>query len=440
MKKRRALGWFWFGLGGDLQLVASLSITELFIFVAAPLLFFKEQSYMKRNGIMPFFYLSLALVLGCVIACLENHTPGEFALRGMAVCCLMPCAIIVTHWMLRNDMSGLKWFFVGGALSGVLCTFVFQKAVEVSMMGSTAEEIMGGATYWIHRLGPFITMPSKGWYLSCPILYSIGAPLFLAVFSMLTSISGRGAAVRAIASAALVLIGGKKRSSIRSHVCRHFWIIVLVGFLGAFAVKQTYQIAATSGWLGEKALDKYEEQTKGKTGFMALLLGGRMQSFCGLLACIDKPLVGFGPWAQDEVGYQAKFLLKYGDAEDYDNYMRLHAINNSLGYVRARNLIPCHSVVTQLWLWCGISGLLFCLYIFYALLRYMREDCWAVPQWYFWIGASVPGLFWDMCFNPLEGRVALPMIVVACLIVRAVRKGQMVLPEIMYEEILKSEH
>lgn len=444
MRNKRAFGWFLFGLGGQLQIIASLSFTELFVFVAAPLLFTRERFYMKRNGIMPFFYLSLALVVGGVVACVANRTAPMFVLRGMAVCCLMPCSIIVTHWMFRKDMSGLKWSFVGGALSGVLCTFVFQKSVEVSTLSggmvdaNTASDIMAGATYWIHRLGAFLTLPAKGWYLNCPTLYCVGAPLFMAGFSLLTSVSGRGAAARAIASAVLVLLGGKQRVTIKNRICRNFWLIVLIGFLGAFFVKQGYQTAATNGWLGEGARVKYESQTKGKTSLMALLLGGRMESFCGLLACVDRPIVGFGPWAQDHSGYQAAFLAKYGDPIDYENYLRSVAYAEAHGFGRL-NLIPCHAVVTELWLWYGIFGLLFCLYVFYVMLRYLKQDCWAVPQWYFWLGASITGTFWDMCFNPLSGRVGIPMLVVACLLVRAIRKGAVKMPYEMCLEIERNE-
>lgn len=444
MQNKRALGWFLFGLGGQLQIVASLSFTELFVFIAAPFLFSSERKYMKRNGVMPFFYLSLALVGGCITACLVNHTQMSFVLRGMAVCCLMPCSIVVTHWMLRNDLDGLKWSFLGGAISGILSTFVFQKSVEVSMLAggvqgaNAAADIMGGATYWIHRLGAFITLPARGWYLKCPLLYCIGAPLFMAAYSMLTSVSGRGSAARAIASAALILIGGKKRSSIRNRICRNFWMIVATGVLGAFVVKQSYQMAATRGWLGEGARIKYEAQTKGRTSILALLMGGRMESFCGLFACCDNPIVGLGPWARDDHGYVTEFMSKYADQEDYARYLQSIAFANANGIVRLQ-LIPCHSVVTSFWLWYGIFGLLFCLYIFYALVRYLKQDCWAVPQWYFWIGASIPGIFWDMFFNPLDSRVGLPMLVVACLIVRSVRKGFMPLPYEMLKAIEKVE-
>lgn len=438
MKNKRAFGWFLFGLGGQLQIVASLSFSELFVFVIAPFLFVKEQFFMKRDGVMPFFYLSLALVFGCIVACIANHTAPVFVLRGLAVCCLMPCSIIVSHWMFRKNMSGVKWYFLGGAISGVLCTFVFQKSVEMGTSGEgltgmdMSAHIMAGATYWIHRLNAFVTLPMKGWYLNCPIFYCIGGPLFMAGFSLLTSVSGRGSASRAIASAVLVLIGNKRQWTIRNRICRHFGMIVLVGFIGAFCVKQGYQIAATNGWLGEAALKKYESQTKGDTRLIALLLGGRMESFCGLIACVDKPIIGFGPWAMDNGGYQGKFLSKYGNQEDYMNYLR-HSSRGAVG------LIPCHAVITELWLWYGIFGLLFCIYILFVMLRYLKQDCWAVPQWYFWLAASIPGMFWDMCFNPLMGRIFLPMFVVACLMVRAVRKGTFLPPLEMQQEIVKNE-
>lgn len=436
--KNRSLLWFLFGLGGQLQIIASLSFTELFVFVTAPFLFSREYGYMKRNGVMPFFYVSLALVLGCIIACISNKTEPIFALRGLAVCCLMPCSIVVMHWMLRNNMHGLKWSFVGGALSGFLSTFIFQKSVEVVMLGNSAKEIMSGATYWIHRLGALVIIPAKGWYLSCPILYSIGAPLFMAGFSLLTSTSGRGSAARAIASAVLVLIGGKKRLNIKRRICRNFYFILIIGLLGAFAVKHGYQLSASSGWLGEAAMEKYEKQTKGDKSLKALLLGGRMESFCGLLACVDKPIVGFGPWAFDTNGYQEEFLSRYANEEDYRSYMK-NVVYSRTGGSSSLRLIPCHSVVTQLWLWYGIAGLIFCMYIFYVILRYLKQDCWCVPQWFFWLAASTPGVLWNMFFNPLSSRVGLCLLVVACLMVRAVRKGRQELPYCMIEEIQKSE-
>lgn len=444
MIRNTKLLFFLFGLGGQLQVVASLSFTEIFVYLAGPLLFTRELPYMKRNGIMPFWWLSMAVVANCVVAIIANHTPFQGALRGMAVVCLLPCAIVVGHWMLRKDMNGFKWLLVGGAISTVLCTFVFHKSVEVAMLArgaSSSEEvseaIMGGPVFWIGRLGAWATLFPKGWYLQCPTLLAAGLPLGMAFFSLLTSASGRSAALGALGSAVLVVLGGKRSQTIKKRICKNFWLLCLAGIATIFIFKTVYQIAASSGALGEQARTKYENQTQGDTSIKKLLLGGRMESFCGLIACIDKPIVGFGPWAQDRFGYTAEFLEKYGTYDDYMNYLRSEQYGLMMGY--DAHLIPCHAYITQFWLWYGIFGLIFWLYVVFVLVRYLRQDCYAVPQWYMWLAASIPGFMWGIFFSPFSERVGVMVFVVAVLMVRAVRKGTQPLPTEMVVELQKIE-
>ena len=443
MHKKHTLAWLLFGLGSQLQIIASLSFTELFVFATAPFIFLRENDYMKRNGIMPFFWLSLLVVVGCVVACLENHTEPVFVLRGMAVTCLLPCTVVVGHWMLRRDMGGFKWMLIGTAISGVLCTFVFQRSVEVwSLAGGVAGEsavdaIMSGPIYWIGRLNAMLGAIPKGWYLQCPMFVSLGIPLFMAGFSMLTSASGRAAALGAIGTVVILLIGGKKRKAIRSKLCNKFGLWCCVAIIGIFCIHTLYRVAATQGWLGEEALIKYEQQTQGDTSIKKLLLGGRMESFCGLIACVDKPIVGFGPWAKDDGGYIGEFLSKYGTFKDYQGYIR--ATERQLSQGMTVHMIPVHAYITEFWCWFGIFGLLFWVYVIFVLLRYLKQDCWVVPQWFMWIAASIPGYFWGIFFSPWSDRIGGIVFVVACLMARAVRMGVQPLPDYMEEEIFKVE-
>ena len=121
-----SLPLFLLGLGSQLQIIASLSMAEAFALAAAPILFFSELPYMRRNGVMPLFWLSLLVLFGCVIACWANHTAFDYVLRGMAMTSLMPCSIVVSHWALRKNMNGFKWWILGGLLSGIVCIFVFR--------------------------------------------------------------------------------------------------------------------------------------------------------------------------------------------------------------------------------------------------------------------------------------------------------------------------
>ena len=443
MQKKHTLAWFLFGLGSQLQIFASLSFTELFVFAAAPFIFLKEKDYMSRNGIMPFFWLSMLVVVGCVVACIVNHTEAMFVLRGMAVTCLLPCTVVVGHWMLRRDMGGFKWMLIGVALSSILCTFIFQKHGEVAQLvggvsGSDAiEAIMSGPIYWITRLGYILNSIPKGWYLQCPLIVSVAISFFMVAFSMITSASGRSAALCALGTVAILLIGGKKRETIRRRLCSKFRLWCCIAVVGVFCMHTLYRVSATQGWLGEDALNKYEQQTQGDNSIKALMLGGRMDAFCGLIACVDKPIVGFGPWAEDRYGYIGEFLDKYGTVEDSVNYYK--SVEWRLSHGRNMRMIPCHAYLTEFWLWYGIFGLVFWIYIIFVLIRYLKQDCWVVPQWFMWIAASIPGYFWGIFFSPWNDRVGGIVFVVACLMARAVRLGIQPLPDYMEEEIFKVE-
>ena len=441
MQKKHTLALFLFGLGSQLQLLGtSLSITESFVLASFPFVVFHEWPYMKRNRVLTLFWLAAATVVGCVIASFVNHTGWWAMLRGMAVTVIMTCSIVVGHWLLRRNMNGFKWMLLGVALSGIISTFYFMKSVEVSQMGGlgakvTAEDIMSGPIFWISRIRPFAMLIPSGWYLQCPILVSTLIPVAFGLFAILSTASGRSAALSALAAAALVLVGGKRQRTIM-RVCRNFWKLMLISVVAVFLAKNLYSLAASSGWLGEKSRLKYEKQTQGDTSMMRLLLGGRMESFCGLIACVDKPIVGFGPWAIDRDGYTSEFLRRYGTYEDYENILRMEADARERGQ---QSLIPCHAYITEFWLWYGIAGLLFWLYVIFVFVRFLRQDCWVVPQWYMWLAAGIPGYCWGIFFSPLGERAINMMFIVACLMARAVRLGMQPLPNYMKEEIFKVE-
>ena len=331
---------------------------------------------------------------------------------------------------------------IGGAISSILCTFIFQKSVEVSMLAggdageAAVEAIMSGPIYWISRLNAMLLAIPKGWYINCPIIVSAAVPVFMTAFSLLTSASGRSGALAAAGTFALVVLGGKKPFSIRRNICNRFWLLAALAVIGIAVAKFAYQISAEQGWLGEEARKKYEMQTKGDKSLKALLLGGRMESFCGLIACADKPIIGFGPWAKDEGGYIDEFLRKYASAEDYESYIKSVSWYLSQGRTDP-HMIPCHAYLTMFWVSYGIFGLLFWIYVIFVLLRYIKQDCWAVPQWYMWLAASIPGYLWNIFFSPWSARVSSVLFVVACLMARAVRQRRCLLPPEMIREIEK---
>lgn len=441
MNRKMTCLWFLLGLGLKLQVVASLSITEMIVLLSAPYLFLKDYHQLRKDGIWVFFVLSLMVIVGCVISSIANHTPPKYVLRGVAVTCIVSCSIIFSHWILRRDPGGFKWFILAIPLSAIISTFYFKASVETAMLGESSEEIMSGPIFWISRLNHFVLAPTKGWYLQIPFCVNVLAPLFMAGFAMLTSISGRSSALTAIAFSIIVVIGGKTRRSM-SRISRHFGLMVVLGFVLIGAAYMGYKVSAMAGWLGEDARRKYEVQSDGgEGGILRLILGGRGGSFIGLLACRDKPILGWGPWAKDANGYTEEFVTRFGTMEDVIdlNKAMLSQWYNADVYGIGGRMLPCHAYITEFWAWYGVWGLVFWLYIIYVLLRHLKQDIAAVPQWFAWLACSIPGMFWGMFFSPFSDRVSIPLSVVACLMARAVRKGQFMLPREMMVEIEKVE-
>lgn len=434
MHKKLSFLWFLLGLGSRLQVFFSLSMSEILVLTLAPFLFSNEILYMKRHGVMNFLLITLLLFCGCIISLIANHAVSFQIIRGVAITGILICAVIVGHHMLRRNPDGLKWYFIGAMLSGFVCIFIFQRSVEVTMAGGTdVESIMSGPLFWIQRLRAILVTPLMAFYLKMPFAYLVGVPIFMAIFSILSSASGRSAALSFIGAAVIVLIGGKKRKSM-AKLGRHFMLLFICAVVGIFMVKYLYQWGALSGYLGEEARIKYEQQTKGGNGIISLLIGGRLDSFVALLAIADSPILGKGYWAPDTEGYYETFLSRYGSPEDFEQYLVRRAFFAKKGLYRER-LISCHSHITSFWLWYGLPGLLFWLYVIYVIFRFLRYDAAVVPQWYYWLAAGVPGLMWHIFFSPFDSRIDLPLLVCGMLLARAVRLGQYRLPYEMIREI-----
>lgn len=439
MKTRFSLLWFILGLGNQLQVLFSLSISEILILLMAPFLVFSEIPHMKRHGVMPFFWVTVLLFCGCVVSLVVNHAEFYQIIRGVSITGILICAVIVGHYMLRNNPEGLKWFFIGALLSGFISIFAFQRSVEVAEGGGADfESIMSVKLFWIRRLSLLILTPLLAFYLRMPLVYSIWAPLSLALFSILTSTSGRSASLAFLGAAAVVVIGGKKRKSM-SRLGKHFTLLFCCAVVGIFLIKAVYQWAALNNYLGDEARTKYEQQTAGGTGIVQLLIGGRADAFIGLLAVADSPIVGKGYWARDTERYRERFLEKYGTVEDYEHYKNYMSYLLKNGFTFDRGIIPCHSHITSFWLWYGLPGLLFWLYAIYVIFRFLRQDVAIIPQWYYWLAASVPGLMWHIFFSPFHDRVEFPLMVVAMLLARAIRLGKYQIPFDMISEIENNE-
>lgn len=124
-------------------------------------------------------------------------------------------------------------------------------------------------------------------------------------------------------------------------------LIASAVLLSGWGFQQAYEHAAVSGWLGSKALSKYEEQHAGKGG---VLLGGRSEILSSGQAILDSPIIGHGSWARDPK-YKAIMRERMGE------------LGYKEGYDDGDDLIPTHSFIFGAWVEAGIVGAFFWFWI-----------------------------------------------------------------------------
>ena len=424
----------------QIHVMGSIGISELVIFMLAPFVFLSTYNTLRVEGFLTIVWLSLLACLGCLVGSWLAGTHPLSMMKGIASPYAVFACTVVFHSLLRKNLNGLKWVLLGFALSKIVNIFVFQPETDVVRGGVKLEGdaaialVTGGVLFWSTRVSTFLTLPIRGWYLQMPTWYSALAPLFVGIFYLLYSGgSGRSAALALFLSAAFLVMGRKSRKRMRS-VKKHLLLTLTCMVLVVLTFSVAYRFAAPKGLLGEDVQKKYERiDDKAQKSIIGLLISGRLHTFTGLRACFDKPIMGFGAKAIDIWGYTEEMLDRYGNAQDYENYKT--ASMKGLAHV-----IPAHSHIVAGWLDDGILGLLMWCYILYLIYRFFAKCTDVIPQWYGYFAITIPGAVWDIFFSPFGGRVEMGLLVTCLLLVMAIRRGRLQIPDMMEYETFSHAH
>lgn len=441
MKRKTDIPLFLFGLFSMTQIsvIGSIGISELVCFLVAPFLFAANYGRLKSTGFIIVPRLALLACTGCALSSFHNATVFPLFIRGMASTYSLFATPVVLFALLHENLRGIKWIFVGVACSLIVNVFVFQTGYELSgyaggeVSSDTATNIMHGTLFWLQRITSWLMVPVYGWYLSTPTPYSAVAPIVMSIHTLMTTESGRSATMTAVGAVALILLGRKKIRSML-WVQRHLVLLAILGGVVLFTMKSVYVYLGEERLLNEKAMRKYENQSKQGTGFLKLLIGGRAGFFAGLRACCDNPFWGFGPWARDEKEYYKEFLAKYGDAEDYDRFTMEYEKHRARGGVAG--LMPAHSHIVGFWVNYGLLGLPFWVYIFCCMIRHFRKNMAAIPQWYGYFAYYLPLNLWHIFFSPYGNRIEDCVFVTCLMLADAVRRQKIPLSDDMGAEAI----
>lgn len=171
-----------------------------------------------------------------------------------------------------------------------------------------------------------------------------------------------------------------------------------------------YDQLTAAGIFGVDAQRKNEDQTNG--GTVNILLGGRSESLVSLGAIADAPIFGHGSWAQDREYF-------------YEYVVELRKIGNHNDVTANGFLIPTHSILLGSWVYNGIAGGLFWIFILIIAIRAAVVALFGQVQVSVVENLIIFMMMWDIFFSPFgQARRCTEAIyiIVACqVLVRASR-------------------
>ncbi|MBI5962794.1 MAG: hypothetical protein HY863_04915 [Chloroflexi bacterium] len=168
-------------------------------------------------------------------------------------------------------------------------------------------------------------------------------------------------------------------------------MIILLLFTAIGGIVQGYGYMVEQGYLGDVARNLYLTQSSGEYG---ILLGGRREWLPATHAILDSPIIGYGSYARNtEYG---QYLYELADLGYVVNNAQLEI------YLATRNFIPTHSHLLQGWVWAGLAGGIFWLFILVLIIRTMIM-AYRYPSALFTVTIFL-GFYaiWSVLFSPLS--------------------------------------
>lgn len=427
MQTKNRSSAFWLFLLGmfsltQVNLGGYLAISEILCLLIGPIMFFRDISVFKRDGIMPVFWLLFLWLCGAVFVDLKVHSPLPAMLRGIAVPIVVIANLACMYKPLRNHPMNLKWFLIGAFVSSILSVFVFQAGSDIGsaeIQGiSAVEATVGYKLFWQSRIAGLLGLPMNCWYLTFPFGLLILLKIISTGFALFSG--GRSAFATSAVAFGLLFLGRQDPEKMRG-IKKHFMLLVLILVPLLLLIKSVYGYAARNDYLGYEEKLKYYRQSQGNAaGLLSMLMSGRSEFFVGLTAALDKPFIGHGSHAADVKGYRERFISKYGNDEDI--YLNDIAMKRYLASgILPR--IPAHSHIIAFWMWHGVFALLFWLYVLWLTGETLIKRLGVYPPYFGYLACGIPSLFWSILFSPFGGRMSISLSLCVMLLVRAMDNG-----------------
>lgn len=361
-----------------IKIVGTMTVGELVVLTLSPC-YISKMSYWKYKN-MKFLILFMFLwILGVIISDIYNGTDLENFAKGFFNVFIMLLSIPVIYNLIIDKPHRILLFWFYYSLSSAI--FYFLEVMPKSIAGTNDVWFI----YYFLPLAMFLSglLYYKG--------YRLLSMVFISFYSIISLwFNSRNIFLTMGISVTVLLFMGNVNELNKYELSRKMksrFLLLLVSLLFSFVViKKTYEFLAYNGILGDYAYNKYITQKNSDQG----LASGRIDFIQAILAISEKPFSGHGSYSTDKIGsfYLKSYMLNY----DTDDYV-------------ATDVLPSHSYILGAWVFSGILGALFWLYVIYTIFVFLYKYIAYDPKMIALTLFFSTNMLWNIMFSPFSDRI-----------------------------------
>jgi O-antigen ligase len=385
----------------DIPLVGRLMGPDLLCTVGLSLALLSRRYHSFGRDAQWFFLMFGLWFASAIITDIVRQTEFADFVRGWAKIVFFAITFAFSYLASRTTLSPIVYFYVG------------------LQFGSLAQQIVSPSAFFVDE----------------PWKFGYGPPVTILVLTLISTrafvdrfkVVGQLACLAAIAIANLagntrsvfgILVvtaglvwAGLKHGRFRWQRPLPKWAFIALlacGIVLSQGVVSAYELAASSGLLGQAALEKYESQSQGS---LSILQSGRTESLVSIQAIQDSPFIGHGSWARDfyYIGLYVRALEDSGLRVAGDAY--------------EDDLIPTHSFLLGAWVESGILGGLFWMFCIVVAFRALYASFHIPPENRPLVVFVVVNFFWCVLFSPFGAQERFFVAVELCMMLWAIRRS-----------------
>ncbi|MDR1652550.1 MAG: hypothetical protein LBS01_02640 [Prevotellaceae bacterium] len=402
---------FQIGFGVTLNLVGTISVSEIFLVIASPF-FIKPKLFVQYPLLKKISYLYIGLLAAQILSEIFVGSGIANSLKGIAVTVMSYLHFMFLFRYFIKDRKIILWIFIG-----VIARF----AIFGTEHEGTMDEVLSGegAIYLKFYVVRFI---SSGLFIASLFIRQRQIAILSAVIGLIVVILGARSSggMFAITGIMVYFIIANRRRFTRAQLIRTSVIGLVIGY-GFFAlyVSNVLNGNITSGnsWQLKRAENPYNP--------INTLMMGRSETFIGAMAFADAPLFGHGAWSPDPTGKYHRMQLEFVNS------------NTDVARMEYTDVIPAHSVIIGAGTNNGILAFVFMVAIFYFFISKGIKSVRKNDAFLYVTVAFIFALLWNGLFSPQSHfRFNMPPYFAFLLASYIINSGKIIVNSVKNENLL----